>query len=507
MSDTISTTAAPVLPAPPPRFDFPTWLPPMLVKELRQGLRQRGFVAGLIAAQTVLLIVFITGFATDTGNGSARGMIDGVFWCTMFGTLLLNPPLRAVGGLSAELDARTMDLLLLTRLDAWRIVWGKWVSLMAQTLLMLVALLPYAVVRYFFGSVDLVTDFEVIVTMLGGGAVATGLGLWISGLPRALRVLATLAAGFFGLMGMGTIVGGGLVRGGFSGGGFIVTASASSIPLWLTWLIWLWAGALLLGYTLMMAVRWFAPPAENHAIGPRLVPLALALPAGVLAMIGSPDEAAGYAGGWMFVFVAVAAIELAGTREVMSIHLRGWLGRAGLRRVAGALFLPGWPSASAWLAVMLGLVAAAWCVTDMAVIRDLHADKVAWLLVLAWSGLVFPILLVSLVPTVGRISGILYFVLHGLLGIFAAMAGSDGLGRMAPTPMRVLDWISHAVPTTSFWHAAFEFEKPSQLPAVEFGQALGVSVTLALMLWMARPYWARVAAMRWQAAGKEGPRS
>ena len=100
-------------------------------------------VDAAIAAQMVLLIVFITGFATDTGNGSARGMIDGVFWCTMFGTLLLNAPLRAVGGLSAELDARTMDLLLLTRLDAWRIVWGKWVSLMAQTLLLLVALLVF----------------------------------------------------------------------------------------------------------------------------------------------------------------------------------------------------------------------------------------------------------------------------------------------------------------------------------------------------------------------------
>lgn len=497
MNDTISAA----LPAVPPRFDFPTWLPPMLVKELRQGLRQRGFVGGLIVAQLVLVIVFITGFASDTGNGSSRGMIDGVFWGTMFGTLLVGAPMRALIGLSAELDARTMDLLLLTRLDAWRIVWGKWVSLMVQTLLLVVTLLPYAVVRYFFGSVDLVSDFETIVTMLGFGAVLTGAGLWMSGLPRVPRALAVAAAVFLTLTSMGGVMSRGVF--GSSGGG-IFSASAGSVSAWLMWVICFWCGAWLLAYTLMMAVRWFAPPAENHAIGPRIVPLLLALPAVVLALNGNQPEAAAFAAIWLVVLAGVAGIELAGTREVMAIHLRGWLGCDGWRRVVGAMFLPGWPSACAWLAAMLGLVAAVWGVADMVMAEDLHAAGVLWLLVLAWTGLVFPILLISLVPTVGRVAGVLYFILHAVLGIFAVMAGSDGLGRMAPTSMRVMDWISHAVPTTSFWHALVEFEKPSELPAVEFGQAVGVSVTLAFMLWLARPYWTRVLMMRRRPVARVG---
>lgn len=480
---------------PPPRFDFPAWMPAMLVKELRQGLRQRGFVGGMITAQAVLVVMFISGFVEDFGGGSARGMIDGIFWSTMFATLIAFGPLRALGGLSSELDARTMDLLLLTRLNAWRIVWGKWVSLMTQTLLLLVTLLPYAVVRYFFGSVDLVGDFEIIVTMLGAGAVFTAAGLWISGLHRALRLLAVIGGVILSVSMLGQI----MSRHFMGMGGGIVSSSAGPVPLWLTWAIWLWCGALVLAYCLMMAVRWFAPQAENHAIAPRLLPLALLLPAPVLALAGYYDVAGGYVGAWLVVLAVVAAIELAGTREVMTVHLRGWPGRPGWRRVVGAGFLPGWPSASLWLAAMILLGVLLWGAASLISPHDLKFEAAPWLGALAWAGLVFPILLVALLPSIGRAAGILYFSLQGLLGIFAAMAGSDGLGRMAPTAMRVLDWISHAAPTTSFWHALVELNKPSSLPAVELAQALGLIFTLAFMFWLSRSYWMNVRLMREQA--------
>ena len=39
--------------------DFPDWFGPMLVKELRQGLKTRGFVFSFIGLQTVLVLVLI----------------------------------------------------------------------------------------------------------------------------------------------------------------------------------------------------------------------------------------------------------------------------------------------------------------------------------------------------------------------------------------------------------------------------------------------------------------
>ena len=473
------------------RHDFPGWLPPMLVKELRQGLRQRGFVGGLVAAQAVLVILFISGFATEVGDGSgARRMIDGVFWSTLFATLLIMAPLRALGALSAEIDARTMDLLLLTRLDAWRIVWGKWVSLMSQSLLLVVALLPYAVVRYFFGSVDIVQDLIAIVVMVGAGGVSTAVGLWASGMNRIIRLLIVIAVLFFSF---------GAITSMMSPWGFRRMMGFHHSSVWETVGVFAllgWVGACALGYSLMMATRWFAPVAENHAIGPRLIPLALLLPAPFVAW-WEPAGAEAYFAFWLVVTGVVAAIEFAGGRDLLAIHLRGRLAGS---RLPGPAFLPGWPSAAVWAGGLAALAVTMIALANWTLGRTYDLAALSWLAVLAWAGLVFPALLVSFVPTFSRVAAVLYFVMHAVLGLFGVMAGSTSLGRKSPALMQTLDWISHAVPTTSFWHALNELKTPSELPAVELGQAVGVALTLAMMLRTARPYWTNVRAMRAAAA-------
>src|SRR5690242_19510327 len=116
------------------RIDFPTWLPAMLEKELREGLRQRGFVAALVGFQVIMTLFLI--FAVAGGSGSmSYATLQNAYWLMLGAQLLIITPLRAVAGLQAELDARFIDLLMLTRLTAWRIVLGKWFSLFAQGVL------------------------------------------------------------------------------------------------------------------------------------------------------------------------------------------------------------------------------------------------------------------------------------------------------------------------------------------------------------------------------------
>ena len=274
-------------------------------------------------------------------------------------------------------------------------------------------------------------------------------------------------------------------------GGSVVHTSGT-LPAWLGAAWMAWTTASVIAYFLMMAVRWFAPLAENHAIGPRLMPLALAAPFPLLAWVSSGSFLGEAILSWLAVCGVVAAIELASAREVLAIHVRGRLGRGGLWRVFGSALLPGWPSAALWLGLLLGATGLVWGIVDWQQAADLKTAEVLWLGVLAWTGLVFPAVLVSLVPSVGRVAGVLYFVLHVLLGIFAMMAGSNSLSQKAPMVMMVMDWISHAVPTTSFWHAVNELERSSDLVGVGFGQAVGVAVTLVLMIFTARRYWATV---------------
>src|SRR5882724_4477643 len=101
--------------------DFPGWLSPMLVKELRQGLRTRGFVGALVIFQIVMLVLMLAALASQTAqNPTARmsgaGITGAFFWAVISVQLLIVTPFRALGGLQHEVESRTLDLLLLTRL-------------------------------------------------------------------------------------------------------------------------------------------------------------------------------------------------------------------------------------------------------------------------------------------------------------------------------------------------------------------------------------------------------
>jgi hypothetical protein len=476
---------------PPPRFDFPTWVPAMLVKELRQGLRTRGFVGGLIGVQALMLIVFLWGFAADAAGGDWLRVSEGFFWTLVGAILLASPPIRALGALGPEIELRTMDLLLLTRLDAWRIVSGKWISLQVQTLLLLTTLLPYAVVRYFFGSVDLVANFTVIGILFCSGSFLSAAGIWASGFPKLLRVLAVV----FTVIVMLQMLGAGLATS-MMGGGAFSTGGGSGSDGWELVTLILWSGAVILIYFLVLAVRWFAPPAENHSIVPRLVPLFLAVPALLWAALGHSELVIAQLTIAAVGLTAVAVFEAGSAREVMANHLRGWMARGRAQALLGMLLLPGWPSAALWLAGVLGLAGVVWWGLDQVMAVFLEPAVGVQLLALGWAGLVFPCLLVALMPSARKSAGAVYFAVQALLGIFAAIAGSDDLARVAPAFMGLLDWVSHAMPVSSFWRALSGLDRPSTLAGIEIGQIVGVAATAILLAVQGRPYWARVRMLR-----------
>lgn len=474
-TDSISTAEAP-----PPRFDFPTWLPSMFVKELRQGLRTRGFVGSMVGFQVIMVISFVWAFATHIfGDTQALQTVNGFFWGILGVMLLGITPLRAMAGLRQEIDAKTLDLLMLTELTAWRIVLGKWTSLLTQAALLVLALLPYGMVRYFFGSVDLVQDCMAVALMFLGCGILTALALWVSGLPKILRYGVPILF-FFVFQFVGNPF--------FRIGRFSFSTGGSGSD-WLDWTL-VFDGLVVLVFFLVLAVRRIAPPAENHSPLARGLALLLLLPVVPLFNWGRTHDDAMFQ--MWFAVVAlglVSVIEISSLRIPMAVQVRAWWRRGAWGRWVGPLVLPGWPSAALFTAFWLTLAAIG---ARMGLIKFTAAGSMdmMWLFALLWTALVFPMLLLSFVPRVGRQAPLIYFIIQGLFGILCIMEGSSSVVEPANPLFEKFRWLFHVLPVSSFWLDTADMNTHPYISGRYFvGQFAMVVLVLGLVLWRMTFYW------------------
>ena len=462
--------------------DFPTWLPPMFVKELRQGLRTRGFVIVFIAFQALMALLMMGAIvgqntAVPGARATIGATISGFFWTLLSVQLLLVTPARALGSLQTEMDSRSLDLLLLTRLSAWRIVVGKWASLVAQAALLLVAMLPYGIVRYFAGSVDLVSDANTCLALLGACAVLTSAGLWSSGLSKVLRVVFVVVGIFIGQVWRPLFASFGV---GSAGPGLSFT--------WDQVAMWTFDGALLLVFFLVAAVRRISPLAENHA------PLARALP--VLALAATPIWVHWAAIGSLRIQLAftgiftllVCAVEFANSRRPMAVHVRPWQARGGWGRFVGRFVLPGWPSALLFACLVTG-IAAVGVQFSKPIPPPMHKLAATWLVTLALGGLAFPVLALAFFPrTAARSGASLYGLTLGAMSVLAAT--SAVMAAAFPYKYAILVLLARVLPVAGFW---LSLPNPDDLSAKAMViQGLLVAGVLAAAWWQSRAYWRHV---------------
>jgi len=494
----MNAPATPLPPASARHDDFPGWLPAMLVKELRQALRARGFVGLFLTFHLVAILVFWWTIELNTASGlrDTFNWLNGVFWVLLNVVLLLVMPSRGLGSLRMEIDNKTLDLLVLTRLSAWRIVLGKWVALVAQAALFLVAIAPYGVVRYFFGAVDLAADLIMAGWLLLGGATLAAVCLWVSGLPKLFRViLPDLFFLSFQSVGLSSFFSASLSgRGGLGRlpGPFSLQGVAGLFLLGLLTLIFLG-----------LAVRRIAPPAENHARSARLLGLILLAGSALVSFGGYPGADAVLGFGCTIVAL-IAAVELSRDCLPMRVHGSTWGGRAWLRGFS-RIMLPGWPSAVLFAGVAL---------VPLALILGLDPSRhsgarsglaVAWLAVLAWQALVFPALLLSYLPpsSTMRAGGTGYFVVQGLFGTISLMAATNSAGYLAGENFaRTLDAICQILPVFSFWLGTNSV-KTGFSPGNIIGQSVALGVLVGLIWRQSRIYWGTVA--RFERSGTGNP--
>lgn len=454
--------------------DFSTWMPAVLVKELRQGLQTRGFVGMLILFHAVMVVAMTTTVASLPGaSAAARAASADVsntfFWTLLAVMLLIVLPVRALFGLRAEVDSRTIDLLVLTHLSSWRIVLGKWASLVAQGFLLLVSMMPYGFVRYFAGSVNLADDALRCVALLSGCALLTAAALLCSGLPRMASIpLVLVVAMGLGFSSFRSAAGAAGLAGPIS--------FASDSPM-----LAVFDGVLLLLFFLVMAVRRIAPPAENLGMMTRLLAVPAFLPIPLLARMGAIETGRSQFTLAAGILMVVCAIELASARFPMTVHWRSFVQKGPIGRITAPFFMPGWPSAFAFtLVAAAASLALVWW--GGIFVAEERAD-LARMAALAIGGLAFPAVVRALGKRPAATAGAFYTLTLAGLCLLAFVSSV-----FANAPLMPRWWLdfSSILPIAGFW---MEFTRGVPGAVLQTVQWTISIVILAAAAWGTFPYW------------------
>jgi hypothetical protein len=160
--------------------DLPERFDPMTAKELRQSLRRGSFVLPFLAIQVLALVAMIAEFKMGHAAASSEytGILNpwllwssGPFWMIVGVICMILMPLGGVVLMGQELDEGNHELLLLTKLNRWKIVFGKFATLWGLSVITFISLLPYVVVRYMVGGIEWWHEAACAGTVLGGSAM------------------------------------------------------------------------------------------------------------------------------------------------------------------------------------------------------------------------------------------------------------------------------------------------------------------------------------------------
>ena len=239
---------------------------PIVVKEVRQGLRTRVFWIFFTLMLLACLVISLIAFATADGVGNdGRNYFFAYYLCLGLVQFFVIP-YSAYRSMSREREEETWVLLTLTGIGPHRILRGKMGSFMLQGLIYASAAAPFLLFSYYLNGIDLPT---IVITVIAGSVYQlflTSIAVSAATLAETKLVRGLLHFLVLGFLGWGLISGltstFGLleaIRSLWSNDGAIVLACASLFTM-LTWSVLLYEAA---------AAR-MALATESYARGPRL---------------------------------------------------------------------------------------------------------------------------------------------------------------------------------------------------------------------------------------------
>jgi len=183
-------------------IELPERLDPMTVKELRQGLRRGMFLGPFIIIQVLAVAAMyvefvredITSYERYTGVLQLGLFFDFTpFWWVAGGVCMVIMPLGALALMGQEMEEGNHELLQMTPLTRWKLILGKFYAIWAICLLTFVSLMPYMIVRYFVGGMDVWRNIAMTFSVVLGSAVLCSGAIGASAFKNILARIMVLA--------------------------------------------------------------------------------------------------------------------------------------------------------------------------------------------------------------------------------------------------------------------------------------------------------------------------
>ncbi len=267
------------------RQKFDGWMNPVALKELRQAVQGR-FVTSvlllfLIVSVAALGITLLTGSGELEDDMSGGMRVFGMLFVILMLTCLIFIPINTAMRLDQEWSKQQVDLLFVTTLPPWRIVWGKFLASAILALLMYAACMPFMTLTYLMRGIDLPTIFS----MLGLGyvivLVAIMMAICAACVPvhKALKILLAMFAVFAlistsgGVMSLLTF---GLI------GGMPLGGMGSPGTVWAITGTFLGMALLGMGLLFILSTTLITPSTANRAMPIRLYMMFLWLTTGLV---------------------------------------------------------------------------------------------------------------------------------------------------------------------------------------------------------------------------------
>lgn len=122
---------------------------PILVKEIRQSLKSRGFITVfllmLIASWLISAVGVLSFYGPELAYAEAGRHFFSAFYTVLAIAVFLVVPQGAFRSIQSERDLQTFEMLSITTLSPRKIVWGKWWSSTIQTIVYYAAIAPFMV--------------------------------------------------------------------------------------------------------------------------------------------------------------------------------------------------------------------------------------------------------------------------------------------------------------------------------------------------------------------------